>query len=417
MLLDTECELLAKAVDGGLSSEEFDRFTVLVSRSPEADALFQQMLEQHRRIQALPRLTAPATLRARILANLPAPTPTPRRASLSKWWPAALAASVLVGAGTIAALVVTTAKPTRSTEEVARQPAALATVESFKPNLTGPLPLPTVTVAPIAPPFAVTPSVVEPPPVGVAVVVVMPEAPLMPAIAAPEPREENIFATGSRIELKPLKAVQVHVPVLLAMSEFHTDAGKKKLQAELNRDNTARLDLFSKNPAAYIEHLQTACRSLGASPIVEANTAERLNYPIGFTFALYLENFTAEELAALLAEATNLALAQPKSESVLGLAHIITAGVQEQKDVKELVGVEFSTGKALVKVAEARPISSDTMTKVAQALKKSEKSALLFTYLPTHYRTAALKSQEIRQFHEKRQERLPGTVPTLLVVR
>ncbi len=409
MLLETEYELLAQAVDGGLSSEQFDLFTTLTTRSPEADAIFRQLLSQHRQLQALPIVPVPTTILPNILAKLPAASPRVRSRRPLAWVSAALAASVVLGIGVGTYFFAPSTSRVKQTTEQAR----------LKPTVV----VDAVVLQPDVKPFVL----VKPAGTDVAIAKIGPDEqdtliakePESPSPAKPaEPREENIFATGSRIELKPLKSVEVTLPTLLASSEFTTDAGKKRLATELGRDSVSRVDLFSKNPVLLVEQMQAAAKNVGVHLFIESLTAERLKKPTGLTFAFYIENLTAEELAALLAETSKLAHAQSKSEGTLGLAHIITPGTTEQKDVKELVGVEFTSGKLLKSSpAEAKPISSDTLSKVTQALKKSEKSALLLTYLPTTYRVGATKAFEVKQFLDKRGERLPNTTPALIVVR
>jgi hypothetical protein len=405
MLLESEYELLAQAVDGGLSSEQFDQFTLLMTRSPEADAIFNQLLDQHRRLQAVTVVPVPVTLLPNIIAQLPKASPRVRGRVPLGWVSAALAASVLLGVGFGAYYFNPGVKQLTPTLAEARVKSVVVPAEVFQQ--------PVVAVKPGGEETAIAkvgPDEID--------TMIAKETEPVVAVKPAEPREENIFATGSRIEMKPLKTVDVNLPTLLAAAEFNTEAGKKRLATELARESVSHVDLFSKNPAQLIEQMQTAAKNVGVNLFVESLTAERLKKPTGLTFAFYVENLTTEELAGLLAETTKLVQGQPKSEGTLGLAHIITPGSTEQKDVKELVGVEFTSGKLLkVAPAEAKPISSDTLSKVTQTLKKSEKTALLLTYLPNTHRVGAAKAAEVKQFLDKRGERLPNTTPALIVVR
>ena len=405
MLLETEYELLAQAVDGGLSSEQFDQFTLLLAHSPEADAIFRQLLDQHRRLQAVAVVPVPVTILPNIIARLPKASPRVLARRRWNWVPAALAASVLLGVGAGVfyfnpgaqrmqpILAETRVKPVSVPGEVFQQP-----VVAVKPGGIE------TAIIKIGPDEQDTLIVKEPE---------------VPAVVKPvEQREENIFATSSRIETKPLKSVDVNLPTLLAATDFTTDAGKKRLTAELGRESVSRVDLFSRNPVQLVEQMQVAAKNVGVNLFVESLTAERMKKPTGLTFAFYVENLSTEELATLLAETSKLVQTQSKSEGTLGLAHVITPGMAEQKDVKELVGVEFASGKLLkAPPAEAKPISSETLSKVTQTLKKSEKTALLLTYLPTTHRTGAAKSAEVKLFLDKRGERLPNTTPALIVIR
>jgi hypothetical protein len=406
MLLETEYELLAQAVDGGLSSEQFDRFTHLIAHSPEADLIFRQLLDQHRRLQAVSVLPVPASVLPNIIAKLPKATPRVRSGRQWAWVTAALAASVLLGVGVgVYYFNPGVQRVLPSIAEARIKPAVVPVVEVIQQPVVAVKPGGAdVAIAKIGPDELDT---------------LIAKEPETPAVVKPvEPREENIFATSSRIEFKPLKSVDVNLPTLLAATDFNTDAGKKRLTAEVAREGVSRVDLFSRNPTQLIEQMQAAAKNVGVSLFVESLTSERMKKPTGLTFAFYIENLTAEELAALLAETSKLVQAQTKSEGTLGLAHVITPGTTEQKDVKELVGVEFASGKLLkASPAEAKPISSETLSKVTQTLKKSEKTALLLTYLPTTHRTGAAKSAEVKLFLDKRGERLPNTTPALIVIR
>jgi hypothetical protein len=150
---------------------------------------------------------------------------------------------------------------------------------------------------------------------------------------------------------------------------------------------------------------------------VDAATADRMRKPLGLTYAVYLENLTPDELAALFAALSTQVNANPKPDTVLGAAHFIPATATETKDVRELIGTDLTVTKAGAKADEPKPISSGTLPMVTAAVKKSEKAGVVFTFLPANARVGANKSNEVKQFLDKRGDRKPGTVPVLVVIR
>jgi len=346
-----------------------------------------------------------------VLDRLKPTMPTVLRIKPSRW-PIAIAAAVLamVSFGSYAFfLPPAQLRPTPS--DVAAIPTPTITVPT--------VPVPTVPVEPEYLPEATAKS--NGPEVDDAIAKLGPEPELVDVIAKPtvEPEKSgDIFGSPHRIETRPLKSVDIAIPVLLQASEFHTEVGAARLKEELSRDSAVRIDLFGKNGPVVLEQLQAAAKAANIHLFTDALTAERIKKPLGFAFALYVENLSADELAGLLTESSRLVSALPQPEGILGKAHLIPAGTPEQKDVKDLVGVEFLSGRALKSSAsEPKPISSDTLGKVTQALKKSEKAAIVLTYLPTNQRLGAAKSAEVKAFLDKRGERLKGTVPALIVVR
>ena len=416
MLTDPQKLLIAAAVDGDLPPDQVKAFQRLLAENPEAVRLFNELRADSARLKGLPRRNTPVPVAVAVMTRIAGTSPTPARKPARRpvWVPLALAASVLVAVAATSFLLFSLNRPTADDRADRTKPTTAPT------NKTKPSP-------PVVPDHSQvasktdTPAVETPNKPGVEVIpaprqdVVVVEGPKTPEV-------KDVFASGQVVESKPVTLAEVKLPTLLSALEFDRADVKAQIEKELTREFAFRLDLFSKTPLAALEQFQSVARNAGVNVFADAATAERLKKPAGFTFAVYVENLTAEEWAALLAELTKTVSGQTKPEMVLGAAHFIPATATEQKDVKDLVGVEFGIGKAAVKPAasgngEPKPISSDTLPKVVSAVKKSDKAAVVLTYLPANFRGGANKSAEVKQFLDKRGERKPGTVPVLVVIR
>jgi hypothetical protein len=413
MMTDHELLLIAAAVDADLTPAQANAFHRLVTDRPEAATLFARMKADAARIRALPFVVPPASLTTRVMARVnAAPTATPARRPVRRgtWAPYAVAASALVAVSVGSFLAF---RPTPNTGEQVRQ----TPIAPDRPIVSPPPDR-------FAPPLAMAKPGPDEPDTHV-VAKAGPEPELLPTpdviVHAPAPAPD-LLGAGLAIESKPLVVADLALPVIVSAADFHREDGKAQLQAELARDSALRIDLFSKTPTAALEQLMIAARNAGVNLFVDVVTAERMRKSNGFTFAVYLDNLTAAEHAALFAALAKQVSALPKPEAVLGSAHLIPPTAIEHKDVKELIGVEFGVAKATVKpmatADEPKAVSADTIAKVAQAVKKpGEKAGLVTTYLPANFRVGATKSAEVKHFQEKRGDRKPDAVAVLVVVR
>lgn len=416
MPTDPELLLLAAAVDGDLTPAQAKAVRRLLAADPAAARLFAELKADAVRLKALPRRQAPAGTARRIMARVQTLPVTPARKPARRvaWVPFAVAASVLVAVA--AGSFYFFAPPQPHADDLARHlPALPPDDDPAAKEARG------VAVAKTVSDGAA--------PEGVAVAKVGPDAEVIPAprpdvvAAAPPPappEPKDVFTVGDWIASKPLTFADVRLPTLVAGTEFDKQDVAAILAREFARDLPYRVDVFSKSPAVALDQLQAAAKAAGVTLFTDAVTAERMKLPAGFTFAVYLENLTPVELAAVFGRLAKQANAQPNPDTILGLAHLIPAGPTEQKEVKDLIGVEFATAKAAkpaVGPAEPKPISADTLAKVTAAVRKGEKAGVVVTFLPPNFRTGAAKSAEVKQFLEKRGERKPGTVPVLVVIR
>ncbi len=416
MPTDKELLLLAAAVDGDLSPDQAKAVRRLLAADPSAARLFAELKADAARLKALPRRKAPAGTARRVMARvtaLPVTTPVRKPAPRAAWVPFAVAASVLaaVAAGSFY-FFAPPAQP--HTDDLARHLPALPPDDPAAKEARGvAVAKPGADIDSAAVAKAGPDADIEVIPAPRPDVVVQ-----VPPAVMPEPKD--VFTVGEWIASKPLTFADVKLPTLVAGTEFDRRDVAALLEREFARDLPHRVDVFSKSPAVALEQLQAAARAGGVNLFTDALTAERMKLPAGFTFAVYLENLTPAELAAVFGELAKQANAQPRPDTILGAAHLIPAGATEQKEVKDLIGVEFAVAKAAkpaVGPAEPKPVSADTLAKVTAAVKKGEKAGVVVTFLPPNFRTGAAKSAEVKQFLEKRGERKPGTVPVLVVIR
>jgi hypothetical protein len=410
MLTETEQLLITVAVDGELTPAEANAFARLLADRPEAKRLFRQLKATADHLRALPRRTAPSGLVAAVLGRVrpvtAAARKVPRRGS---FLPYLVAASVLfaIAAGSFVFFRGHSTNTDHAQQQVLPppgRPSVLPDPEQVEPVAVakggagedGGVKGSTDDggMAKLLP--------AEPP------VVVVVEKPLTP-------QEKEWYGAGILIDSKPLKRVDPTLPVIFSALEFDKEEPLDRLKKELAKEDGFRLNLFSKTPGAATEHLQAAARAAGVNVFVEAKTAEWIaKRPPGVAFAFYVENLTADELATLLAAVATQVNAQPKPETILGSAHVIPADVPEQKDLKELIGLDWAVPKP-VKPADGKPISEGTLKEVVASVKKpGDKAAVVVTYAA---RLNAGKSSEVKQFLDKRGDRKPGTTPLLIVVR
>jgi hypothetical protein len=418
MLTDAEKLILTVAVDGELSPDQTVAFQNLLAQRPEAVLLWEQLKADAERLKALPRHPAPAELTRAVMARIMTrTTPLSRGRRLAAWLPYALAASVLIGvaAGSYwffripveSDLALTNSRPTHPGDPAPFSPLTFAKKsQASHPEAKAAPDLETVAMTKEE--TGIRGTVVEslPPPR----TVVVPETPTLP----------GVFGSPSA-EAKSIIEVNLKLPVIWNAMEWNENDAMSRLVKELGRDAAFRIDLFSKNPTAAIEQLQAAARAAKVNLFVEGTAAELLKRPNGIPLAVHFENLTAAELTALLAAVAQQVHTQPKPETILGSAHLFATTAVEQKDVKDLVGVELLAPKVTKSEDDPKSVSADTLPKIAAAVKKpDEKTAVVFPYLPPNVpslRANVAKSAEVKQFLEKRGDRKPGTVPLLIVVR
>lgn len=413
MLTESEQLLIAAAVDGDLTPAEAKAFDRLLAAKPDAGVLLRRLKANAARLAALPKRRAPDALAAKVMARVrpvsPARKPAPARTR--SLLPFAIAASLFL-AVTAGSFLFFYGKDTATDEQAQRN--------QLPPSGTGAVPPDVPTVEPVA--FAKAGAgedgTSKPAADGGGFAKLPPaEPPATALVQAPKPltpEEVELIGSALMIESKPLRQIDPALPLLFPALELDKDDPQARMKKELAKDAGFRLNLFSKNTVAAVEQVQTAAKSVGVHVFVEGTTAERIKKPMALPYAVYVENLTADELAALFAALSKHVNTQSRPETVLGSAHFIPADANEQKDLKELLGLDWPQAKA-AKPGDGKSVSEGTLKEVVASVKKpGDKAAVVVTYAA---RLNAGKSSEAKQFLDKRGERKAGTVPLLIVIR
>ena len=424
MLTDADRELIAAAVDGDLTPDQSAAFRRLVTASPAATALFEALRSDARRLRALPRVPAPPHLERRVTAQiLPTETRPSSAATRSaergrrpspRILPYVVAASLLLGvaAGT-GWLAVRDANrgDAHAREQRSPTPAGTAT---HRPSHAA------VTFAPaereaLPPPRTIAEAHQQGAP-DRAVAVRTGEV-------APSPRTSppagDVVASGLLNDVRPFDRVELRLPFLASVSDLDRADIRTRLLTELSDSPAFRLDLFTRDPHKAAEVFRAAARSAGVNVMIEAVAADRMRRKIPTAWAVYAEALTPADIGGLLghlAKATRADKATP-----FGTAHLIPAQQAEQRDVRELLGVDADAWKRASGPSAPKPISAGTADQVASALTNpsagSEKAAILLSYLPPNGRANPAASREVKSLLDRRTSRPPDAVPIFIVIR
>jgi len=410
MLSESERELIAAAVDGILAPAGDASFRLLIADSSEAVILFQQLQLNSARLKSAPRYAAPASLAPQVLnrvANLPRPVPT----TVGRQPLAVRGRPNLVPYGLAAAVLLSVAS---ASFWYAWDDARKSEVYAQRERLPNPIepppsqPVPARTL-PSEPPIQVLPPAV--PSAGPVEVAVLPT----PPEAAPTPRtfgSDGLVASPPLTDVKPFESVQLRLPLLLSMSELEKEDARSKLRDELSRDPAYRIDLFTRDAAKAVDVFQTVCKVAGVHLAIDAVAKDRMAKKLPSSWVIYSEVLTADELAQLVLQLSKA------TERPIATAHVIPAQQAEQRDLRDLLGVDPGLWKR-PKTAP-KPISANTGDQIVANLLKGktvEKPALLMTYSPANARSVAATSKEIKSFLERREERKPNAVPVMIVIR
>ncbi len=413
MLTARELELLTAAVDGALTPAQSRNFRSLLAAKPEATALFRALQTDAAKVRAAVPPPIPASQVAAVLARIgskarprPARMAPSRRGLLLQY---AVAASVFFTLCSASFWVFTARdRHARDRVQIDRLPVLEPTSDAPEQN--------SVAVAQSIPKAKPTPPVelVDPFPKPDVVAIKPVEIEL-----APSPRSAIGDVVGSGIieNPKPLTEVRLRLPFLFEASDFDTLDVQARLKLDLVQDPAYRLDLFTKNPVAALELLQSAAKQAGVNVSMDAKTQELLNRKVPVSVAFYLEGLTVAELGQLFSALGKQLQTAPKPMP-LGKAHLLPVGSTDLRDLKELFGVDLAPSRLPRNGGEPKSISADTLGKVTNSVKKvGDKAGIVVAYQPVNARTPPAQSKEIKGFLDKRGERKPGTVPLLIVLR
>jgi hypothetical protein len=411
-LNERELELLTAGVDGELGRRDASELRDLLARRADATALYEQLRADAAGVRRLPKPDAPKHLLTDILARLPIATPRPTKYAPRRrpaWMPAAIAASVLFTVSSASYLFFNVQEQRALAKGIREQlPYVPSNVPAHEPDHDS------VVVAKAKPGPRLPKQNGKPGPDA--------ELPFAENVAqlpqpretAPAPRPSNdLIGAGILDHVKPLIRTEIRLNPILEAGELGAMDIQALLLKELQREPAHRLDLFTKNSAAGWDTFNKAAKAVGLTIAVDARTQDLLNRKVPVAVAVYTEALTPSEVVALLAELAK----QVKSSSpaAIGNTHLIPTGNVENREAKDLFGVDLLTPKS-AKPADPKPLSADTLGKVTSAVKK-DKPALAVAYLPAGMRTPAPQSKEARDFVARKGDRKPGTVAMVFVVR
>lgn len=418
-------ELLTAAVDGELTPTEAKVARRLLRESEAARTLFTQLKADAARIKALRPVPAPVDLADTVMAVIneraitPTPLPPARQpgrkfnwAMLPVWVNFATAAAVLllISAGSYMYFAATQ-------NYMAQQRESTAVAKSPLPSYTDPAPKNPSPVVVQGPMPKVVPDRKD-----VEVVVLSPEK-------GPSPRlvpDNTLTAPPVDVmpEIEPFDLDKIRVSQLFTLQDLPGDeAARKKLAAEMKKDELIRLDLFCQTTPKALEIVLAALKARGVTMVADTFAQDRMKRKAPTELMIFTEAMTSDEVAQLL---TALGADDKKSGefSKLVAAPFLQADLDRLGKLLGLPAVR-SVPKGKLPVDIRKPLPEGTANAVAATLSKmgggsptppkAERMAVVVAYSPANPSPGA--SKEIKSFLERRGERKADAKPLMLVLR
>lgn len=240
-------------------------------------------------------------------------------------------------------------------------------------------------------------------------------------ISEPRMRDNSIVGSPIAPIQDNLIAAEARIPLLLPVNELDFPESQARLKAELSRDPAFRIDLFTNDTVAGTASLLSALKSVGVTTHTDAVASERFKKKVPTAWMFYTESLTAEELAKVAANLGKKDRAASDSP-IFSHMHLIPARNQEERDLKELLGLDPGLWKRAASASDkdTGPISSGTVGQLTANLAKQngkDKLAAMLTYLPVAGRSNAQSSRELKEYFRLRPARQEGTIPVMIVVR
>jgi hypothetical protein len=183
------------------------------------------------------------------------------------------------------------------------------------------------------------------------------------------------------------------------------DLDPAKLQRELPKWPAHAMDLRCANPIAGLERLQTALKSQGIQFVIDqdAKTVLKLGMGKNTSFALYLEDVTAEEIVTALRQLDSTD-AERKRAGASRFDSLMVNAMAEEDEQKlwRLFGVDPT------RLAKQAP-----GVDFREPLKSPDRRAMVVAYTPGRLRPV---SAELKRFVDNRRERRPGALQIVLVL-
>lgn len=422
MLSDRFLQLLTASVDGELSSRQRRQVDRLLRHSPEARQVLRRLQEDARRLHELPQPALPRDLSEpvlQIIADRRVVPVRPRtfqpRAGVPAWKGLVAAAAVLLVLGLASYLYFDDSAPftpgpvrsdNRASGDPGTNPAGPFAQERDKTRTPGVTP--TLRNPGNTDPTPPTPSPVEKDPEPVE----EPKVPEKPSEPEPDPKDSaRPVLTDRGMELFKIETVELASPLVLPLTDLEMDATRQKLQTELGKSKTFRLELPVHDSIKAVERLQTASKAAGINLIVDQVAQGRLKKtptPWKTNYVCYLETLTPADLTRLMQQLANvdrLAAAKKPAEDALDRLVVARMNGIDWRELSDLLG---TTIQPLAEQGGAKPDSAKP------ASKGMEHTGLLLTLPPIRPNR---NSAEIKRFLEVRKPAKPEAVRVLIVVR
>lgn len=446
MLQDRYRQLLTAYVDGELSSRQRRHIARLLRRSPDARALLRKLQADAQALRHLPRPALPADLAEPVLHTIaerrlkPGQRRSTTVSSSSSWvaplatWAAAAAVLLILGMASYFYFALSWIQPANT--EIANKelspPLSEQDPHPQTPALGQPAPAPT-------PPSG------RPQPKSDPAVVSDPSPSTKPHFDKPRttvPAKQGTpssFETAltDRVDMFQLDRVADMLPVILKVSDLEQESARKTFLAELRKDSNFRLELPCPNGTKALERVQKAAKKLHYDLLIDKPAQERIKLKWRTSYALYVENITAEELIGLvrqIASEDRNSAANKTAEAQLDRLVLTRMTAQHRKELSTLLGIDPTTSAPAATgplgTELHKPLSDLTAQQLGKALagqggapraeagkpapKPPQHLALVLAYNPIH---PSPGSDEIKHFLDSRTAARPGTLRVLLVLR
>jgi hypothetical protein len=231
--------------------------------------------------------------------------------------------------------------------------------------------------------------------------------------------------------------IDVALPAILDVHTLGRPAALQRLVEELEKARAFRIELLCPNPTRAFERVRPAFQARQINLTVDPAAQRRLEKPWKTDYALFVENVTPEELAAMLREvgtADRKASGKRPADARFGGSLVLAPLSRlDRKDLTDLLGSDptairpRATGPLGVDLH--RPLPDQTARQVLEALKGKgrqrkgsresavkvlERSALVVLYGSNR---TAMPSKEVKAFLATRKPGRTGAISVLLVLR
>jgi hypothetical protein len=225
-------------------------------------------------------------------------------------------------------------------------------------------------------------------------------------------------------EIEPFHLDKIRVSHLFDMHELAKDESmRKKLAAEMKKDELIRLDLFCQTTSKALDQVVAALRTRGVTAINDSFVQDRFKKKLPTEVMIFTDAMTPDEVAQLLT-----ALGADDAKSGAGEFETLVAAPFLPADLDRL-GRMLGAPNVLPKPVKGKPqvdirkpLPEGTANQLANALAKMGSGspkpgnvAVVVAYSPMNSNPAS--SKEIKQFLDRRGERKSEAKPLMLVLR